>query len=71
MQDEYEQVPYSEPEPKKKLTGGQIALIVIAVIVGLGCLCAIGIVALMVLVGPEVGNVFSEIIDALTVTPGP
>jgi len=71
MQDESQQVPYSAPEPKKTLTGGQIALIVIAVVVVLGCLCAIGIVALMVLVGPEVGNVFSEIIDALTVTPGP
>ncbi len=73
MQDEYQQVPYSEPEPKKQLTGGQIALIVIAVIVVLGCLCAIGIVALMMLVGPEVGNVFSTIIEGVEggLTPVP
>lgn len=72
MQDEYQQAPYSEPEPKKQLTGGQIALIVIVAVVVIGCLCAIGVVALMVLLGPEVGNVFSTIMEGLeTMTPGP
>ncbi len=73
MQDEYQQVPYSEPEPKKKLTGGQIALIVIAVVVGLACLCAIGVIAWLTLIAPEVGNTFSTILEGLEggVTPVP
>ena len=71
MQDEYQQVPHAEPQPKKQLTAGQITLIVVAVAVGL-CICAIAVIVVLTLTGPAVGNTFSTILEGLEgVTPVP
>ncbi len=65
-----EDQPYSyEPEPKKGMSPWLIALIVVAVIICVCCFCA---VAGLILLGPEVGNVFSTIIETIeTTTPIP
>lgn len=69
MQDEYQQVPYSEPEPKKGLTGWQIALIVVAALVVICCLCS---VVVFVLMGPGFGEVFSTVLETMeAMTPVP
>ncbi len=61
--------PGAAPEPKKDNT----VLIIIAVIVGLILLCCCCLAAFFfvgpLLLGPEVGNVFSNIIEGLEVTP--
>ena len=72
MQDEYQQVPYTQPEPKKQLTAGQITLIVIAVIVAIACICPTVVIAILALIGPEVGDVFSTVIETMeAMTPVP
>ncbi len=48
-----------EPEPKKRMSGWLIALIVILVLIVVCCICAC---LAMVLAGPSVGNVFSDIV---------
>jgi len=60
---------YYPPAPRKGLSGWLIALIVIAAIVVLCCLCAC---VAWVLLTPAVGNVFSSIIETVeVVTPVP
>ncbi len=63
----YEQ-PYSyEPQPKQRMSGWLIALIVVIVLIVLCCLC---VCVVLLLEGPAVGNVFSTVIQELgTLTP--
>ena len=71
MEDAYEEVGYSgpEPEPKKRMSGWLIALIVIAALVVVCCLC---IFLSLLLLGPAVGNVFSTVIETMeAMTPVP
>ena len=67
-QDQF-QPPYEAPPAKKQLSPWVIVLIVVAVLLALCCLCVCGVLALG---GPQVGNVFSSIIETLEVmTPVP
>ena len=69
MQDAYEDVRYGEPEPKKRVSGWLIALIVVAVLLVVCCLC---ILVSLLLLGPEVGTVFSTVIETMeAMTPMP
>ena len=73
MEDAYQEVPYSEPEPKKGMSGWLIALIIIASLVAVCCLCFLIVLVLApVLFGPTFGNVFSTIIETVeAATPMP
>jgi hypothetical protein len=65
----YEQPEYYAPQPKQRMSGWLIALIVIIVLIVLCCLC---VCAALVLGGPAIGNTFSTIIqDLATLTPMP
>ena len=69
MEDVQQEVLDFEPEPKKKLSGWQIALIVVAALVVICCVCAI---LSAVLLGPAIGEVFSTILvtmEAMTPVP--
>jgi hypothetical protein len=69
-QDEaYQNEYYYEPEPKRGMSGWLIALIVILVLVVVCCICVcLG----LLLFGPAVGEVFSDIVTTLeVVTPVP
>lgn len=69
MENVHQQVPYIEPEPKKKLTGWQIALIVAAALVVICCVCALLSVLLL---GPVTGEVFSTVLETVeAMTPVP
>jgi hypothetical protein len=69
MEDSYEEVAYSEPEPKKGMSGWVIALIIIAALIVICCIC---IFASLLLLGPAVGNVFSTMVETLeAATPMP
>lgn len=69
MEESYPEVSYSEPEPKKGLTGWQIALIVAAALIVVCCFCLLAVFVLTpVLLGPEFGNVFSTVIETLEAT---
>jgi hypothetical protein len=74
MQDTHEPEPYKpddvyQPAPKKRMSGWLIALIVIAVLLVLCCLC---VFISLLLLGPAVGNTFSTIIQTIEVaTPVP
>jgi hypothetical protein len=62
--------PEAAPEPKKDNT----LLIIVAVIAGLIllCCCCLAIVYFgFLLAGPAVGNVFSNIVNNLVITPTP
>ena len=60
---------YYAPAPRRGMSGWVIALIVIAALIVLCCLCACVAWALL---APVTGNVFSTIIEnVLTVTPMP
>jgi flagellar basal body-associated protein FliL len=65
MEDSYQEVPYSEPEPKKGMSGWLIALIIIAVLFAICCLC---LLLSFLLLGPAVGNVFSTIVETVEAT---
>ena len=69
----YQEVPYSEPEPKKGMSGWLIALIIIASLLVLCCLCLMIVLVLTpALFGPTVGNVFSTIVETVeAMTPMP
>jgi hypothetical protein len=77
MQEPYQGEPYQEdvyyePEPQKKMSGWVIALIVIAVLIVVCCCCVFLVFFVGPLVfGPSIGNVFSTVIEAMTVTPVP
>jgi hypothetical protein len=65
MEDSYQEVPYSEPEPKKGMSGWLIALIIIAALFAICCLC---LLLSFLLLGPAVGNVFSTIVETVEAT---
>ena len=75
MQDPYDNEPYQDepyyaPEPKRRMSGWLIALIVVLVLVVALCLCLC--VGLLLAGGPAVGNVFSTIVATVeAVTPAP
>lgn len=46
-------------------------IIAVVVLVVLCCCCIIGIYVLLLLMGPAVGNVFSNIVEGLEMTPVP
>ena len=68
MEDAY-QDPYFEPEPKKGMSGWLIALIIIAALLVICCLC----LCLSLLLGaPAIGNVFSTVVETVeALTPMP
>ena len=69
MEDAYQEVPYSEPEPKKGMSGWLIALIIIGALIVICCLCLLIFVVLTpTLLGPAMGNVFSTIIETVEAT---
>lgn len=57
-------------EPKQNNTTRNI-IIAVAVVIFLCCCCIIAIWAGLLLMGPAVGNVFSNVIQELEVTPLP
>ena len=57
--------PEAAPEPKKNNT----LLIVIVIVVGLILLCCCCIAAFFLLSGPIVGEVFSNVVEGLEMTP--
>ena len=65
QEETYQQDEYAydyEPEPKKGMSGWLIALIVVLVLIVACCICAC---AALLLAGPEIGNVFSTIIETM------
>ena len=63
---------YAEPTEEKKSNRTLIIIIVVVVVlIVLCCCCVFGIWLLPRLLGPEVGNVFSDIIEGLEMTPMP
>jgi hypothetical protein len=61
----YAQDPYGQPQPKQRMSGWLIALIVILVLIVVCCLCVfVG----LLLMGPAVGNVFSTIVETVQAT---
>ena len=67
--EDYQEVGYSEPEPKKGMSGWLIALIVVAALIVICCIC---IFASLLLLGPAVGDVFSTVIETYeAMTPVP
>ena len=73
MEESHQEVLYSEPEPKGRLAGWQIALIIVAALIVICCVCfLVSLLLFPVLLGPEVGNVFSTIIETMeAMTPMP
>jgi flagellar basal body-associated protein FliL len=60
---------YAEPmEEKKRNTTLIIIIIVVVVLIVLCCCCVLGT---LLFAGPAVGNVFSNIIEGLEMTPMP
>jgi flagellar basal body-associated protein FliL len=57
-------------EPKQNNTTRNI-IIAVAVVIFLCCCCIVAIWAGLLLMGPAVGNVFSNVIQELEVTPVP
>ena len=60
---------YAEPTEEKK--SNLTLIIIIAVVVVLIVLCCCCVLGTMLLAGPAVGNVFSNIIEGLEMTPVP
>ncbi len=71
MDEHYQEV--SQPEPKRGLTGWQIALIIVAALIVICCVCfLVSLLLFPVVLGPEIGNVFSTIIETMeAMTPMP
>jgi len=70
MTEEYpESIAPEAGQPKNNTT--KIIIIVAVIIVACICLCLCVIFVLPLLLGPQVGNVFSEIIDEMMLTPIP
>ena len=69
MDDAYQEVEYSEPEPKKKMSGWLIVLIVVAALLVICCIC---IFASLLLLGPAMRDVLPEIVETMeAMTPVP
>ncbi len=68
LDDGYQDVYYDEPEPKKKMSGWLIALIIILVLI---CICCICVAAALLILSPAVSETFSVIEEMMTLTPMP
>jgi len=63
---------YAEPMEEKKSNKTLIIIIVVVVVlILLCCCCVLGLWLVPSLLGPSVGNVFSNIIEELEMTPMP
>lgn len=63
---------FAEPtEEKKSNTALIIIIVVVLVLIVLCCCCVFGVWLVPTLLGPSVGNVFSNIIEGLETTPVP
>lgn len=75
MTTQFEEAPYEqdyEAEPKKRMSGWLIALIVVVVLIFLCCICAFALVLLVWPVMGSAGNVFSTVIETIeAMTPMP
>jgi hypothetical protein len=73
MDESFQEVGYAEPEPKRGLTGWQIALIIVAALIVICCVCLlVSLLLFPVVLGPEIGDVFSTIIETMeAMTPMP
>lgn len=64
--------PQTAPEPKKDNT---LLIVIVVVVVGLLLICCCCLAAFFLggplFMGPEIGNVFSNIIEAIEMTPTP
>ena len=60
---------YAEPMEEKKSNTTLIIIIVVVVVLVVLCCCCV--LATLTLAGPAVGNVFSNIIEELEMTPMP
>jgi len=68
-EESYQDESYYEPEPKKRMSGWLIALIVLVVLLFLCCIC---LCAATVLLGPAIGTTMSTIMETVeAVTPMP
>jgi Flp pilus assembly pilin Flp len=70
MSQEIPATPVPSAEPEKKSNTGKVILIIVAILLVICCLCAVVILAVPSLLGPSIGNVFSNIIEGLG-TPMP
>jgi lipopolysaccharide/colanic/teichoic acid biosynthesis glycosyltransferase len=61
---------YYEP-PVEEKKSNRTLIIIIVVVVALIVLCCCCVLAILTLAGPAVGNVFSNIIEGLEMTPMP
>lgn len=80
MSEEYAEEPYVIKDEYQKVTpdsakkGNSSTKIIIGVLVGVLVLCCIiplCIMAMLTLMGPSIGNVFSDVITGLEMTPLP
>ena len=62
---------YQVEQPKPNNTTRNIIIAVVVVVVLLCCCCVIAVFAFPALLGPAVGNVFSNIIQNMELTPAP
>ncbi|MCR4408534.1 MAG: hypothetical protein NUW24_16705 [Anaerolineae bacterium] len=64
---------YQAPEtPAPKKSNIALIIIVVAVVLVLLCCCILAIIiTILRLLGPEIGNVFSGIIESIELTPVP
>jgi flagellar basal body-associated protein FliL len=64
-----QETPYADPEPKKRMSGWLIALIVVAALLVICCFC---ILMSVLLLSPVTGNVFSTLVETVeAITPVP
>ncbi|NIV30143.1 MAG: hypothetical protein GWN58_11785 [Anaerolineae bacterium] len=69
MEGSYHEVPHSEPEPTQGISGWLIALIIIAALVVICCVCTL---LSFLLLGPELGKGLSTIVETMkAATPMP
>jgi len=61
---------YQDQEPAKNNTTRNIIIAVVVIIV-LCCCCIVAVYGGLLLAGPTVGNVFSNIVEEIAVTPVP
>jgi lipoprotein signal peptidase len=63
---------YAEPmEEKKSNTTLIIIIIAVVVLIVLCCCCVLAFWVIPLLLGPSIGNVFSNVIEGIEVTPIP
>jgi flagellar basal body-associated protein FliL len=62
---------YAEPMEEKKSNTTLIIIIIVVVVLIVLCCCCVLTLLVPTLLGPSVGNVFSNIIEELEMTPMP